>query len=185
MKRNAVPMIYPGAGKSSKGGIGQIRFVLRVGLPIVQLDINVARRDRPFCVGDPDLSKVLRATQSAKALDAISGGVEEIDPGAGSIRVQAARRQSGRGREHFRRVVALVQDVIKQPDIIFSSGGKRLLIHQIQHRFRRWPGIRQGLNDHRDALVGGTGERNRFGYGRVFRRLRLHRRRGWGFCCDH
>jgi len=78
MKRNAVPMIYPGAGKSSKGGIGQIRFVLRVGLPIVQLDINVARRDRAFFIGDPDLSKVLRATQSAKALDAISGGVEEI-----------------------------------------------------------------------------------------------------------
>ena len=119
-------MHSPNAEQSSERGVGEIRFVLRVRLPIVQLNINVAGRNRAFLVRDPDLAEIFWLTQGAEAIDAVARGVEEIDPGPRSVGIKAAGREAGSGGKHFRWVVGFIEDVIKQTNVIFSSGGKRL-----------------------------------------------------------
>src|SRR2546423_5479616 len=125
-------MHSPNAEQSSERGVGEIRFVLRVRLPIVQLNINVAGRNRSFFVRDPDLAEIFWLTQGAEAIDTVAGRIEKIDPGPRGVGVIAARRQTWRSRKHVRRILGFVQDIVAQAGVILSARGKSVHTPKIE-----------------------------------------------------
>lgn len=81
-------------------GVGEVRFVLSIRLPVIELNVNAGWRGRALLQRKPNLIQIGGLINRAKAVEAITFLIKKIDPCPRSIRVPATGRQLWRGRKH-------------------------------------------------------------------------------------
>src|SRR5213075_2707107 len=82
----------------------QIGLVPGVGLPIEQLDVDVAWRNNA-CFQIKIYFPKSGFSESAESIEALSSGIKEVDPGTRGVCVGATGRQRRRRSKEFVRIV--------------------------------------------------------------------------------
>src|SRR5205085_5922128 len=120
-----------------QNGLGQIRLVLGVCLPVGQLNVNPARRDGVSFVGKPYLVEIVAASEGAESVEPLPILRIEVNPWARGFRVVATGRQLRRGGE---KLVGKVRPVVNGEPVarkLFAVGRKNLLPDEHEHRLRQ------------------------------------------------
>src|SRR5262247_702115 len=74
-------------------GLGEIRFVLRIRLPVSHLDVNPTRRKDSFLQSKVDIAEIGRFAECAKPVQPFTALIVNIDPGARRLSIFPARWQ--------------------------------------------------------------------------------------------